>query len=82
MNFADEDDVKEKFPKYNYESMEMMCDMIGDKENDVKKHIEDIASEFNIKKICDGIINYSSSNFLSSIGSVNYNTSHFTQYMI
>ena len=36
MNFADEDDVKEKFPKYNYESMEMMCDMIGDKENDVK----------------------------------------------
>ena len=49
--FPDEDDFKEKFPKYIYEFMEMMCDMMGDKEfktkDDVNEMIEDIALELN-----------------------------------
>ena len=52
--FPDEEDFNEKFPKYNMEFMEMIYDMMGDKEfktkNDVRVMIDDIASELNIKK--------------------------------
>ena len=52
--FPNEKDFEEKFPKYNMAFMEMIYDMMGDKEfktkNDVRVMIDDIALELNIKK--------------------------------